>query len=39
VPELIDRVGGLGYHAPSAPDAFRRIDAFFDRHVAGRDPA
>ena len=38
LPELIDRVGGLGYHAPSAPDAYRRIDAFFDRHVAGRDP-
>jgi carboxymethylenebutenolidase len=38
VPELLDRVGGLGYHPPSAPDAYRRIDAFFDRHVAGRDP-
>jgi hypothetical protein len=37
VPELIDRVGRFGYDAPSAPDAFRRIDAFFDRHVAGRD--
>jgi carboxymethylenebutenolidase len=36
VPEVIDRVGGLGYHAPSAPDAYRRIDAFFDRHVAQR---
>ena len=32
----VDRVTGIGRHEPSAPDALRRIDAFFDRHVAGR---
>ena len=37
VAEAADAVDQFG-HAPSAPDAFRRIDAFFDRHVAGRDP-
>jgi carboxymethylenebutenolidase len=36
VPMLIDRVAGIGYHAPSAQDALRRIDAFFDRYVAVR---
>ncbi len=33
---LVDRVTGIGRHEPSATDALRRIDAFFDRHVAGR---
>jgi carboxymethylenebutenolidase len=37
VPMLIDRVAGTGWHEPSARDALARIDAFFDRHVAGRD--
>jgi carboxymethylenebutenolidase len=37
VPLLIDRVAGTGWHEPSARDALARIDAFFDRHVAGRD--
>jgi carboxymethylenebutenolidase len=36
MPMLIDRVTGFGYHAPSAQDALRRIDAFFDRYVAER---
>jgi carboxymethylenebutenolidase len=36
VPMLIDRVTGFGYHEPSARDALRRIDAFFDRYVAQR---
>lgn len=35
-PELFDRVTGYGRHEPSAQDALRRIDAFFDRHVAQR---
>jgi carboxymethylenebutenolidase len=34
---LIDRVAGTGWHEPSARDALARIDAFFDRHVAGGD--
>jgi carboxymethylenebutenolidase len=37
LPLLIDRVAGTGWHEPSARDALARIDAFFDRHVAGRD--
>jgi carboxymethylenebutenolidase len=37
VPLLLDRVAGTGWHEPSARDALARIDAFFDRHVAGRD--
>ena len=37
VPMLLDRVAGTGWHEPSARDALARIDAFFDRHVAGRD--
>jgi carboxymethylenebutenolidase len=36
VPMLIARVAGYGYHGPSAQDALRRIDAFFDRYVAER---
>jgi carboxymethylenebutenolidase len=36
VPMLIDRVTGYGHHGPSAQDALRRIDAFFDRYVAER---
>jgi carboxymethylenebutenolidase len=32
------RVGGVGYHGPSAEDAWARILAFFDTHLAG-DPA
>jgi len=36
IPLLYDRVTGIGWHEPSATDALRRIDAFFDRHVAGR---
>ena len=35
VPMLIDRVSGFGRHEPSARDAEARIDAFFDRFVAG----
>ena len=31
---VIDRVTGLGYHEASAQDAWARILAFFDRHVA-----
>lgn len=30
-------IGGADYHEPSAPDARRRIVAFFDRHL--REPA
>jgi carboxymethylenebutenolidase len=30
---MIARVTGIGLHAPSADDAWRRIDAFFDRHL------
>jgi carboxymethylenebutenolidase len=37
VPLIIDRVAGTGWHEPSARDALARIDAFFDRHVAGRE--
>jgi carboxymethylenebutenolidase len=36
VPMLLERVTGAGHHGPSAHDALRRIDAFFDRHVAQR---
>jgi carboxymethylenebutenolidase len=36
VPELIARVAGYGRTEPAASDAERRIDAFFDRHVAER---
>jgi carboxymethylenebutenolidase len=36
VPMLIDRVAGVGHHETAAADALRRIDAFFDRHVADR---
>jgi carboxymethylenebutenolidase len=32
--DRITRVVGIGHHAPSADDAWRRIDAFFDRHLA-----
>jgi carboxymethylenebutenolidase len=35
VPMLIDRVSGYGRTEPAASDAERRIDAFFDRFVAG----
>jgi carboxymethylenebutenolidase len=31
--ERIARVTGIGHHAPSADDAWRRIDAFLDTHV------
>jgi carboxymethylenebutenolidase len=27
------KVTGIGFHAPSADDAWRRIDAFFERHL------
>ena len=30
---ILSRVTGIGFHAPSADDAWRRIDAFFDRHL------
>ena len=33
---LRHRDEGIGYHDASAQDAWRRIDAFFDRHVAER---
>ena len=36
IPLLYDRVTGIGWQEPAATDALRRIDAFFDRHVAGR---
>ena len=29
-----DRITGIGYHGPSADDAWQRILSFFDRHVA-----
>src|SRR4051812_7400652 len=29
----LSKVTGIGLHAPSADDAWRRIDAFFDRHL------
>jgi carboxymethylenebutenolidase len=29
----LSRVTGMGLHAPSADDAWRRIDAFLDRHL------
>ncbi len=29
----VSKVTGIGFHAPSADDAWRRIDAFFDRHL------
>jgi carboxymethylenebutenolidase len=32
---VIARVSGMNYHGPSATDAWRRIDAFFDEHLAG----
>jgi carboxymethylenebutenolidase len=31
---LMARVSGMMYHGPSAVDAWQRIDAFFDEHVA-----
>jgi carboxymethylenebutenolidase len=31
--QVLARITGIGYHAPSAEDAWRRIDAFFDEHV------
>ncbi len=34
VPGFVARVSGMNYHGPSAVDAWRRIDAFFDRHLA-----
>jgi len=30
---VLERVGGLGYHAPSAEDAWGRILRFFDAHL------
>jgi carboxymethylenebutenolidase len=35
VTAAIGRVTGIGLHAPAADDAWRRIDAFFDRHLKG----
>jgi hypothetical protein len=32
-------VAGYGRTEPAASDAERRIDAFFDRYVAGRESA
>ena len=32
------RVGGMGYEAASADDAWRRIRAFFDEHLAAAEP-
>ena len=29
------RVGGIGYHGPSAEDAWRRILRFFEAHLRG----
>ena len=34
IPSVLSRVSGMTYHGPSAVDAWQRIDAFFDRHVA-----
>lgn len=31
----LDRVSGFGYHEAEAEDAWRRIDAFFARHLVG----
>jgi carboxymethylenebutenolidase len=36
VTDVLARITGMGHHSPSADDAWRRIDAFFDEHVAGR---
>jgi carboxymethylenebutenolidase len=30
---VVARVSGMNYHGPSAVDAWKRIDAFFDRHL------
>jgi carboxymethylenebutenolidase len=32
---LLERVAGFAHHEPSAQDAWRRILAFFDRHLRG----
>jgi carboxymethylenebutenolidase len=32
------RVAGMGYEAASADDAWRRIRAFFDEHLAAGEP-
>ena len=32
----LDRITGIGYHGPSADDAWQRILSFFDRHVAAK---
>ena len=31
----LERVAGLGYHQPSAEDAWTRVLRFFDRHLGG----
>jgi carboxymethylenebutenolidase len=33
VPGALARVTGMNYHGPSAVDAWKRIDAFLDRHL------
>jgi carboxymethylenebutenolidase len=30
---VVARLGGIGYHHPSAEDAWTRILTFFDRHL------
>lgn len=35
LPLLVDKVTGFGYRDDAAADAWRRIDAFFDRHLRG----
>ena len=34
---VVDRVPGVGYDQDTAADAWRRIDAFLDRHLRGAD--
>ena len=36
---VLERVGGFGYHHPSAEDAWRRIFGFFSRHLHEGNPA
>ena len=35
---VLERVGGFAYHHPSAEDAWRRIFAFFSRHLQEAEP-
>ena len=33
LPQIVNRISGYGHHGPSAEDAWRRIDAFFAKHL------